>query len=156
VNRDVYPVVLTGLSGARAVVVGGGTVGERKVRGLLAAWGDVTVVSPEATEQLRQWAEEGRIRWEARPYRPGDLDGAALAFAAADRREVNAQVAGDARTRGVLCNVADAPQEGDFHVPAVYRAPELLITVSTYGENPGRARRLRDRIAGWLENEGLA
>jgi cobalt-precorrin 5A hydrolase/precorrin-3B C17-methyltransferase len=155
-KTDVYPVVLTGLSGARVVVVGGGAVGERKVRGLLAAGADVTVVSPEATDRVRQWAEEGRIRWDARPYRSGDLDGAALAFAAADRREVNEQVAGDARTRGILCNVADAPQEGDFHVPAVYCAPDVMVTVSTYGENPGRARRLRDRIAGWLENEGLA
>lgn len=155
-EKKVYPITLTRLVGARAVVVGGGAVGERKVRGLLAAGVDVTVVSPEATEQIQLWAEEGRIRWDARPYRSGDLDGAALAFAAADRREVNARVAGDARTGGILCNAADAPQEGDFHVPAVCRAPDVMVTVSTYGEDPARARRLRDRIARWLEDEGLA
>jgi cobalt-precorrin 5A hydrolase/precorrin-3B C17-methyltransferase len=155
-TTDVYPVVLTGMAGVRAVVVGGGAVGERKVRGLLAAGAEVTVVSPEATDRVRQWADEGRIRWEARPYQPGDLYGVALAFAAADRREVNAQIAGDARTRGVLCNVADAPHEGGFHVPAVYRGPDVMVTVSTYGESPGQARRLRDLIAQWLEKEGLA
>lgn len=146
-----YPIILTGK--LQAVVVGGGIVGERKVKGLLAAGADVTVVSPDVTAQLQNWVDEGRIKWKARPYRIGDLAGALLAYAATDQRGVNQQVAFDAHSMGILCNVCDASEEGDFHVPAVQRSVDMLVTVSTFGKNPARARDLRDRIAAWLESE---
>lgn len=145
-----YPVVLTGLRGALAVVVGGGPVGERKARGLLDAGATVRLISPEATAQLAEWAAAGRLTWERRGYTAGDLGGARLAFAATDQRAVNAQVAADAAALGLLCNVADAPGEGSFHVPAVYRGDGVTVAVSTAGTSPGRARQLRDQIAGWL------
>lgn len=143
----VYPVVLTRVAGTPVVVIGGGKVAERKVRGLLEVGARVRVVSPEATETIRQWAAEGHLTWEARPYRMGDLLGARLAFAATNRREVNAHVAREAAELGVLCNVADAPEEGDFHLPAVYRGKDVVVAVSTAGADPARARDLRDRIA---------
>lgn len=145
-----YPVVLTGLRGALAVVVGGGPVGERKARGLLDAGAAVRLVSPEITPQLAAWAAAGRLAWERRPYAAVDLAGARLVFAATNQRQVNAQVAADAAALGLLCNVADAPGEGSFHVPAVYRGDGVTVAVSTAGASPGHARQLRDRIARWL------
>jgi uroporphyrin-III C-methyltransferase/precorrin-2 dehydrogenase/sirohydrochlorin ferrochelatase len=144
---NVYPVTLINLQGARVVVVGGGRVAERKIRGLLAADARVTVVSPEATSQVRAWAEEGRLTWLRRPYQSGDLADARLAFAATDVRAVNALVAQDAAGQGVWCNVADVPAEGAFHVPAVYRGEGIVVAVSTAGQDPRRAQRIRDRIA---------
>src|SRR5215210_3321096 len=70
------------LAGRRCVVVGGGQVGLEKVEGLLACGGEVTLVAPEAVEQLRELAEEGSIRWERRGYRPDDLEGTFLVIAA--------------------------------------------------------------------------
>ncbi len=145
--RTVYPVVLTDVAGALAVVVGGGRVAERKVRSLLAVGARVRVVSPAATPAIREWARCGRLAWEARPYRPGDLLGARLAFAATNVRAVNAQVAREAARLGVLCNVADAPDEGSFHLPAVYRGEDVVVAVSTAGADPSRARGVRDRLA---------
>src|ERR671934_2854927 len=63
------------LSGRRCVVVGGGDVGLEKVEGLLACDGDVTLVSPEAVEPLRELADEGSIRWERRGGPGGGLEG---------------------------------------------------------------------------------
>ena len=145
-----YPIVLTALRGLPVVVVGGGPVGERKARGLLAAGAAVRLISPLATEQLRAWAAAGQLAWEARAYAAGDLAGARLVFAATDQRAVNAQVARDAQVLGLLCNVADAPGEGNFHLPAVYRGGGVTIAVSTGGTSPARAVALRDRIARWL------
>jgi len=147
-----YPIVLTGLAGALAVVVGGGAVGERKVRGLLAVGAEVRLVSPEATPRLRTWADEQRISWMQRDYVTGDLAGAQLVFAATNQRAVNARVARDAAELGMLCNVADAPDEGTFHLPALYRGPELTIAVSSGGAAPARAAALRDAIARWLQS----
>lgn len=149
-EQPVYPINLTGLADKLAVVVGGGAVGERKVRGLLAALARVTLISPEATPQLQQWAAANEISWQPRPYQPGDLAGATLVFAATNSRAVNAKIASDAAALNLLSNIADAPDEGNFHLPAVHRQPGLTVAVSTAGASPGRAAQLRDRIAGWL------
>lgn len=140
-----YPVLLD-LAGRPVVVVGGGRVAERKVLGLLEAGAPVRLVSPEATDRLRAVAAAGRLAWERRPFRPGDLEGAALAFAATDRREVNAAVRAEAHAAGVPCNVADDPDACDFQVPSVVRRGELLIAISTGGASPLVARRLRETL----------
>ncbi len=145
-----YPLALTDLAQRPALVVGGGPVGERKAQGVLAAGGRVRLVSPQATATLAGWAQEGRIAWERRPYRPGDLAGVGLVFAATDDREVNRAVAQEARARGLLVNVADAPAEGNFHVPALVRRDGLVVAVSTAAGDPRRAIQLRDGIRAWL------
>ncbi len=140
-----YPVMLD-VSGRRTVVVGGGRVGERKVEGLLEVGADVTVVSPEVTPALGARAGAGLLAWRRRPYAPGDLAGACLAFAATDRREVNAAVEADARAAGIPCNVADDPEGCDFVVPSVVRRGDLVIAVSTGGASPVVARKVRETL----------
>jgi cobalt-precorrin 5A hydrolase / precorrin-3B C17-methyltransferase len=145
-----YPITLTNLRSALVVVVGGGVVGERKLHGLLAVGAVVRLISPAVTLELHALAARGTITWHARRYQYGDLAGARLVFAATDQRAVNAQVAEHAAAMGLLCNVADDPRAGDFHLPAVYRELGLLVAVSTAGTSPTRAKRLRDQIAAWL------
>jgi cobalt-precorrin 5A hydrolase/precorrin-3B C17-methyltransferase len=151
-----YPINLSQMSGVQAIVAGGGLVGERKVYGLLAVGAQVTLISPDATPQLREWAATGHIVWYQRPYQTSDLAGRpVLAFAATSERATNAQIAQDAATLGLLCNVADAPEEGTFHLPAVYREAGLTVTISTEGVSPARARQVRDRLADLLQQEGI-
>jgi len=144
----VYPILLTGLHQRVAIVVGGGPVGERKVTGLLAASARIRVIAPQATPILQQLAQERRVEWLPRPYQPGDLAGAFLVFAATNQRSVNALVAQEAMALGALCNVADTPEEGNFHVPALHRQGDFVVAVgSQYGKNPKRIKQLRDMIA---------
>ena len=151
-QAQTYPITLTNLRDAPVVVVGGGRVGVRKINGLLAVGAAVRLVSPSATEELRDLAAAGRIAWTRREYAAGDLDGARLVFAATNQRAVNAAVARDAAALGILCNVADAPEEGSFHLPALYRGAQSTIAVSTGGADPAGAKRLRDQIARWMED----
>lgn len=143
----VYPIFLTGLAHLVAVVVGGGPVGERKVRGLLAAGATVRLVSPAATPALQQLADEGKLTWVDRPYQGSDLAEATLVFAATNERQVNAQIAADARAGKLLCNVADAPTEGNFHVPALHHHPPFTIAIGSGGLSPKATKALRDQIA---------
>jgi cobalt-precorrin 5A hydrolase/precorrin-3B C17-methyltransferase len=147
----VYPIYLHNLRNQPVVVVGGGQVGERKIAGLLPTGAAIRVISPAVTDQVQRWATEGRVMWVARPFQPGDLQGAFLTFAATDQRTVNAQVAQEARALGILCNVADAPAEGDFHLPALHRTPDLTIAVGTGGASPTRAKQVRDQLAAALQ-----
>jgi precorrin-2 dehydrogenase/sirohydrochlorin ferrochelatase len=135
------------------LVVGGGRVAERKVRGLLAAGAAVTVVSPEATSALAQLASAANIVWIPRGYRSADLDGMRLVIAATDQPAVNRQIAEDAHVRGVLCNVIDQPAAGDFTLPSVIRRGDLVLTVSTSGQSPALARHLRKALEGRFGNE---
>ena len=141
-----YPIVLTNLSGARCVVVGGGAVAERKVAGLLEGGARPIVISPSLTELLAARRAAGRIEHAARRYQEGDLAGAFLAIAATDDRAVNAAIAGDGSRRGLLVNVADDPAAGSFHTAATVRRGELLLAISTGGSSPALAARIRREL----------
>lgn len=140
-----YPVSLN-IDGQLCVVVGGGTVAERKVSGLLEAGARVRVVSPQLTPGLRQLAEEKRLSWQPRAYIRGDLIGARLVFAATDNSAVQQEVMREAQQSAQLVNVIDAPEECTFQVPAVVRHGDLLLTVSTCGSSPAVAARIRKEL----------
>jgi precorrin-2 dehydrogenase / sirohydrochlorin ferrochelatase len=136
------------LSGRRCLVVGGGEVGLEKVEGLLTCDGDVTLVSPEAVPELEEYAREGSIRWEQRPYAgPADLEGAFLVVAATARSEVNIRVFEDAEARSMLVNVVDVPPLCNFILPAIVRSGPLAIAISTAGASPALAKRMKREIA---------
>jgi len=137
-----YPVALD-LTARPVLVVGGGPVAARKVEGLLAAAARVTVVSPTLVPALAALARAGRLRHRARRFRPGDLRGVALAFAASGDPAVDAAVAAAARRRGVWVNVADDPARCDVILPSVLRRGDLQIAVTTGGASPALARAVR-------------
>ena len=141
-----YPIILT-VRGRRALVVGGGPVAERKVRGLLDAGADVTVVSPRVSAELAHWAGARRIHWIERRFAAGDAAGSLLVFAATDDAAVNAEVAADARAQGALFNDAGDAERGDFTTPAVHRAGPLTVTVDSSGLSPSFTKRIRDELA---------
>jgi precorrin-2 dehydrogenase/sirohydrochlorin ferrochelatase len=131
------------LAGRPCLVVGAGLVGQAKIEGLLAACANVRGVAPEAIEQVRQSARAGQIVWEARGFEATDLVGAFLVVVATSSRELNGIVFQEARRHGVLCNVVDDPARSDFYYPAVVRRGPRQIAISTGGQSPALAQRLR-------------
>jgi precorrin-2 dehydrogenase / sirohydrochlorin ferrochelatase len=134
------------LVGRRCLVVGAGEIAEGKIADLLDARAAVRVVAPEATPQVQSWAEAGRLEWLARPSEPADLDGMFLVVAATDSPEFHEQIYTEAHNRGVLCNVVDVPELCDFYYPAVAHRGALQIAVSTSGQSPALAQRLRKEL----------
>lgn len=142
-----FPIQLQ-LTGRPVVVVGGGEVAARKSRSVLASGGRVKAIASHFADVMRQLRSHEHFCMVERDYQAGDLAGAFLAFAATDDREINQQVALEAVSRGILCSVADAPEQGGFISPAVVERGDLVITVSTNGRVPALAARIRDEIAG--------
>ena len=141
-----YPLVLDGAR-LEALVVGGGAVARRKVAALLDAGASVRVVAPDVSVELRGLVRaDSRLTIAARRYTPDDIATAMLVIAATDDRATNAKVARDAHARNRLVNVADAPDEGNCATPAVHRAGELIVAV-TSGGVPRAAARVRDMVA---------
>jgi precorrin-2 dehydrogenase / sirohydrochlorin ferrochelatase len=137
------------LVGRRCLVVGGGSIGLEKVEGLLACGGDVVLIAPQAEPALAEYAREGSIRWEQRPYAgPADLEGAFMVIAATDDTDVNIAVYDDAERRAMLVNVVDVPPLCNFILPAIVRSGPVAIAISTAGASPALAKRMKREIEG--------
>lgn len=141
------------MSGKTAVVIGGGSVASRKVKVLLAAGADVSVVAPDLLEELRFFAETGKLAVRHGHYQASDLEGMFLVIAATDDAGVNLQVAADAAAMGKMVCVADAPETGNFIFPAVLRRGDLEIGVSTGGSCPALAAEIREHVAALITEE---
>jgi uroporphyrin-III C-methyltransferase / precorrin-2 dehydrogenase / sirohydrochlorin ferrochelatase len=140
--------IFVDLAGQAVVVIGGGTVAERKVEILVEAGARVTVVSPEVTGLLARWADGNRITLERRAYRRGDLRGCRLAYAATSDPGVNRAIQAEARAEGIWLNAIDQPDLCDFITPAIVRRGSLTIAVSTNGRCPALSRRIREDLEG--------
>ena len=142
---DYYPAFLD-LRGRNCLVVGGGTIAERKVESLVECGALVKVVTLEATSRLAELAGSGSIDLELRDYSPDDLAGIFLVIAATDDPAVQARIGQEAKERGLLVNVVDEPANCTFIVPAVVRRGELSIAISTGGRSPALAARIREKL----------
>jgi len=134
------------LEGRRCLVVGAGKVGEPKIGGLIDTGARIHVVALEATEAVHAWARAGKITLEIRPFIESDLEGAFLAVVATASRSLNESIYREAQRRRVLCNVVDVPEYCDFYYPAVVRRGDLQIAISTNGQSPSLAQKLRQQL----------
>jgi precorrin-2 dehydrogenase/sirohydrochlorin ferrochelatase len=134
------------LAGRQCLVVGAGKVGEPKVAGLLETGALIRVVALDASPAVREWAREGKIELELRVFTPDDLDGAFLAVVATNSRSLNERVYHEAQRRRVLCNVVDVPDLCDFFYPSVVRRGDLQIAISTSGQSPSLAQKIRQQL----------
>ena len=138
-----YPITLVDLGNTCCVVVGGGEVAARKVASLREAGARPLVISPALCDALQRRVETGELDVTAREYQPGDLTGVRLVIAATDDPEVNEAVWREAQAAGCLVNVVDDPGRCNFHVPATVRRGALTLSISTGGNSPLLARRIR-------------
>jgi len=142
-----YPLHLD-LCGRRCLVVGGGEVGWRKARVLADCGARVTVVSERFCRGLRRSRRVARV---ARRFRPSDLRGVWLVVVATDDPELNRSVAAQAARRGLLVNVVDDPEAGNFIVPAQFSRGRLTVSISTEGASPLLARKIKERLGTILD-----
>jgi siroheme synthase-like protein len=128
------------------LVVGAGTVALAKIESLRAAGAAITVVAPTAVPAIRQLAEEESLTWHRRAFEPDDLSSAFLVIAVTNTSAVNHEVYEEALRRNVLCNAVDDPPNCDFYFGSVVARGDLQIAISTAGESPALAQRLRREI----------
>ena len=147
-----YPVFIE-LEGRRCLVIGGGREAQRKIEGLLAAGGNVTVISPKLARDLQRLLAEGKIDLIQREYQEGDVEGYEVVMVATDDGAVNADVAAEGKRRRVWVNAADDTKNCDFILPAVIRRGKIVVAASTSGTSPALARRLREELEAYLTDE---
>jgi uroporphyrin-III C-methyltransferase / precorrin-2 dehydrogenase / sirohydrochlorin ferrochelatase len=137
------------LHGRRVVVVGGGTVAQRRLPRLIASGAAVEVIAPHVTPAVQGMADAGELTWHARRYTDGDLDGAWYVITCTQLTEVNEAVAQEAERRHVFCVRSDAGTQGSAVTPAVGEHDGLLVGVLSGGQ-PRRSAAVRDGVLGAL------
>ncbi len=150
---SLFPIFVK-LTGRRAVVVGAGNIAASKIVSLREAGALVTVIAPEALPEIQELAAAGEIEWLQRAYKNNDLDGVFIAVAGTATPEVNRAVFAEAQAREILCNAVDDPPFCDFYFPSIVKRGDLQIAISTAGESPALAMRLRKEINAALPADG--
>ena len=157
-----FPIFLK-LTARPCIVIGAGNLAESKIESLRAAEAAVTVIAPYASPAIQALAASGEVTWHQRPYAPGDiLPNTFLVVTATDVPAVNRAVYFEATSKSILCNAVDDPPYCDFYFPSIVRRGDLQIAISTAGDSPALAQRLRKEInealpldtGAWLQELG--
>jgi uroporphyrin-III C-methyltransferase/precorrin-2 dehydrogenase/sirohydrochlorin ferrochelatase len=139
------------LAGRRVVVVGGGTVAQRRLPRLVSSGALVEVISPEVTPSVQTLADSGAVAWHRRPYASGDLDGAWYVLCCTSSAPVNEAVSAEAERLRVFCVRADAGSAGSAVTPATGNHDGLLVGVLAGGAHR-RSARVRDEVLSALRS----
>jgi precorrin-2 dehydrogenase/sirohydrochlorin ferrochelatase len=143
--KNLFPMFVK-LDGRQVLVVGAGRVGEPKIGGLLPTGARIHVVAYEASAAVWEWARNGELALEERGFALSDLDNAFLVVVATSSRDLNELIFQEANARRILCNVVDVPEQCDFYYPAVVQRGDLQIAISTSGQSPSLAQRIRRQL----------
>ncbi|MGL5007537.1 MAG: siroheme synthase CysG [Plesiomonas sp.] len=138
------------IKGRSVLVVGGGSVAERKIALLLSAHANIKIVSASLTATLQQCIEQQQLQWLSTTFNPAQLDGQFLVIAATDDNSLNAEVSAAAEARGIFVNVVDNKALCSFIVPAIIDRSPIVVAVSSGGAAPVLVRLIREKLEATL------
>ena len=120
----------------KILVVGGGSVAERKIKQLVEFNPIVTLIAPKVTQYIEDLSRQNKINWEKRSYQSGDAQGYSLIIATTDDPDVNQQIFADASKNNIPLNIVDKPELCTVIFPAMIRRGNITIAVSSDGKAP--------------------
>lgn len=136
------------LKGTKCLVVGAGTTAVRKLRWLVRAEAEITVVSPEISDDIQALADDGKLVIHQQIFDEKYVsDDLLLVISATNNRKVNQTVYRAATSKGVMVNCVDQPDLCTFIFPAIVDRAPILIAITSMGSAPTLARVVR----GWIE-----
>lgn len=139
------------VKGKHAVVIGGGTEGIRKVRGLSGQDCKITVISNRVNRFLTEQEALGKIKLvKAKLHDASILDNyrdAFLVLAATNDRELNRKLVERGRSIGAFVYAADDPAVSDFSYASIVNIEGMVqVGISTFGKSPLMARKIRIKV----------
>jgi len=143
-RNNLYPIFLKAKA-LHTLIIGGGNVAEEKLHFLLKSSPDakVTIVSPMFREGTLALAKSFDVELIHDTYNDFYLKGKHLVIATTDVPDVNVAVYNDCKVRHILVNVADNPPYCDFYMGGIVTKGHVKIAISTNGQSPTTAKRLR-------------
>ena len=129
-------------------MVGAGEVGKRKIQSLIdSGAGHVTIIETQpADPEMDSINNLDNVDFKCRKFKDNDLDGKFLVIACTSSEEVNWRISNLCAERGILCNIVDQPEKCSFIVPATVKRGDLTVAISTAGQSPAMAKRIRKEL----------
>lgn len=142
------------LTGKKAVVVGAGKIGARRIKTLLSFVDSLTVVAPRAEEEILSLAQEGRLEYKKKAYEREDIKDADLVIAAADDEKVNEDIYRVCKHLGIPVNVASDQQKCDFHFPGIIEYEGVVLGFNGAGKDHRKVKEVRQKTEQALKQFG--
>ena len=134
------------LTHKKCLVIGGGSVATRKVRLLIDAKADVTVIAPTISEELLDLTNEHAITHINRTFNADDTRHFVLIVSACNDKCVNTAVSNEAQQRNTPVNVVDEPSLCTVIFPAIVDRSPMTIAISSGGAAPVLSRLTREKL----------
>lgn len=142
-----YPIFVN-LEHKHCLVVGAGGVGKRKIQSLVESGaGQVTIIDTSpADSEMEAIIGQDNVVFHCREFDKSDLEGKFLVIACTSNEKVNLFISKLCQERDILCNIADLPEKSSFIVPASVKRGDLTLAISTAGQSPAMAKRIRREL----------
>ena len=140
-----FPLFLD-LKGRKILVVGNGFETVEKVAQMIETGADVHCISEELLPEILKMAEKGEIYYRQKRFEEKDLDGVWLVIGTSGDKALNAEIARSAEERNVFYNIVDVKNLCAFIFPALVRRGDLTIAISTSGNSPALAQKVKREI----------
>ncbi len=154
-SNELFPVFLK-LNQLRLLIVGGGYVGMEKLQAILSnsPAAKIVLVATEISAEIKELVKAySAVSLIERPYTLSDFDNIDIAIVAINDAFISSQVAADAKSKGILINVADKPDLCDFYLGSIVQKGNLKIAISTNGKSPTIAKRIKEVLNETLPGE---
>ncbi len=145
IHNSYFPVLLN-LKETRCLVIGGGDIAFHKVNSILKFNADITILSPDLHEKLRDLLTENKIKHIKDYYSPKYLRDYKVVISATNSKSVNLKVRADCERKGILLNVVDDPELCDFILPANIQRGNLTVSIATQGKAPFYTRHFKSKL----------
>lgn len=138
----------------KAVVIGGGKIATRRIQTLLTFMGEITVIAPACTENIKTLYENGKIIYKQKKYEAEDIKNTDLVLAVTDDYDLNEEIYKICKEKNILVNVASNQEKCDFHFPGILEYEDVVIGFNGCGKDHKKVRRVREMIQEMLSHKG--
>ncbi|MGK9265787.1 precorrin-2 dehydrogenase [Bacillus inaquosorum] len=139
----------------KVVIAGGGTIALRRLKTVLSEGADITLVSPDVEPEIKEMADNRRIRWANRTIEKEDYLDAFLIIAATDNAAVNKEIAQTALPFQLVNCVSDA-ELGNVYMPKIVKRGHVTVSVSTNGASPKHTKELAEKVDELIDGDFVA
>ena len=141
------------LTDKKVVIAGAGTIAKRRIRSMIEFTDHLYVIAPEVNKELKEMEEAGKLTILRKTYEREDLYDASLVIAATNDHKINQDIYAACKCLGIPVNVCQDRERCDFYFPGLAMQDNLVVGVSTSGQEKKRQKGIAGRLQQFLDED---
>ena len=134
-------------------LTGAGTIAKRRIRSMIEFTDHLYVIAPEVNKELKEMEEAGKLTILRKTYEREDLYDASLVIAATNDHKINQDIYAACKCLGIPVNVCQDREHCDFYFPGLAMQDNLVVGVSTSGQEKKRQKGIAGRLQQFLDED---